>query len=96
MLTGSFPLTLSKVQLLLAQLLGVELSCGAHSDRRQRLSSALEVVTSEAHQAAQQQPVADGHLEKSLLACHDWPARSVTARDLTPGGEEEAEFFEVP
>ncbi|MFN9548389.1 MAG: DUF6444 domain-containing protein, partial [Cyanobacteriota bacterium] len=59
LLTGSFPLSLSKVQLLLAQLLGVELSRGARSDRRQRLSSALEVVTSEAHQAAQQQPVAD-------------------------------------
>ncbi|MFN9661132.1 MAG: hypothetical protein ACK6BC_12315 [Cyanobacteriota bacterium] len=37
-----------------------------------------------------------GHLEKSLLACRNWPARSVTARDFTPGGEEEAEFFEVP
>jgi hypothetical protein len=35
-------------------------------------------------------------LEKSLLACRDWPARSVTARELTPGGEEEAGFFEVP
>lgn len=58
LLTGSFPLSLSKVQLLLAQLLGVELSRGALSDMRQRLSSALEVVTSEAHQAAQKQPVA--------------------------------------
>jgi hypothetical protein len=37
-----------------------------------------------------------GPLEKSLLACRDWPARSVTARDFTPGGEGEAEFFEVP
>ncbi len=53
------PLSLSKVQLLLAQLLGVELGRGALSDRRQRLSSTPEVVTLEAHQAAQQQPVAD-------------------------------------
>ena len=28
-----------------------------------------------------------GHLEQSLLACGDWPARSVTGRDFTPGGE---------
>jgi hypothetical protein len=38
----------------------------------------------------------NGPLEKSLLACRDWPARSVTAGDLTSGGEGEAEFFEVP
>jgi hypothetical protein len=37
-----------------------------------------------------------GHLEKSALACRDWPARSVTASDFTPGRQEEAEFFEVP
>jgi len=66
LLTGSFPLSFSKVQLLLDQLLGVEVSCGedfvysrgALSDMRQRLSAALEAATSEAHQAAQRQPVA--------------------------------------
>ena len=49
LLTGSFPLSFSKVQLLLDQLLGVEYSCredfvysrGALSNMRQRLSSAL-------------------------------------------------------
>jgi hypothetical protein len=30
------------------------------------------------------------------LACRDWPARSMTARDFTPGGEEEAKFFDLP
>lgn len=34
LLTGSFPLSLSKVQLLLAQLLGVELSRGARADQK--------------------------------------------------------------
>ena len=58
LLTGSFPLSFSKVQLLLDQLLGVEISRGALSDMRQRLSAALEAATSEAHQAAQRQPVA--------------------------------------
>ena len=52
------PQSFSKVQLLLDQLLGVEISRGALSDMRQRLSAALEAVTSEAHQAAQDQPVA--------------------------------------
>ena len=58
LLTGSFPLSFSKVQLLLDQLLGVEISRGALSDMRQRLSAALEPITSEAHQAALGQPVA--------------------------------------
>jgi hypothetical protein len=39
---------------------------------------------------------ANGHLEKSRLACRDWPARSVRARDFPPGRQEEAECFEVP
>jgi transposase len=58
LLMGSFPLSFSKVQLLLDQLLGVEISRGALSDMRQRLSAVLEAVASEAHQTAQRQPVA--------------------------------------
>jgi hypothetical protein len=58
LLMGSFPLSFSKVQLLLDQLLGVEISRGALSDLRQRLSVVLEAATEEAHQAARGQPVA--------------------------------------
>jgi hypothetical protein len=58
LLSGSFPLSISNVRLLLDQRLGVEISRGALSDMRQRVSTALEAATSEAHQAAQTQPVA--------------------------------------
>jgi hypothetical protein len=29
-----------------------------------------------------------GQLEKSLLACHDWPESSVTEKGFTPGGKQ--------
>lgn len=41
LLSGTFPLSLSKVQLLLDQLLGGKISRGALSDMRQRLSATL-------------------------------------------------------
>jgi transposase len=58
LLGSAFPLSFSKTQALLDQLLGVEISRGAIAAIRQRLSAALEHPTSEALQAARQQPVA--------------------------------------
>ena len=58
-LLGSvFPLSFSKTQALLQQLVGVEMSCGAIARVRQRLSSALAEPMAEALDAARQQPVA--------------------------------------
>ena len=58
LLGSAFPLSFSKTQALLAQLLGVEISRGAIAAIRQRLSAALEPSMTEALQAARQQPVA--------------------------------------
>ena len=58
LLGSAFPLSFSKTQALLAQLLGVEISRGAIAAIRQRLSAALEPSMAEALQAARQQPVA--------------------------------------
>ena len=58
LLGSAFPLSFSKTQALLAQLLGVEISRGAIARVRQRLSAALEPSMAEALQAARQQPVA--------------------------------------
>ena len=58
LLGSAFPLSFSKTQALLAQLLGVEISRGAIARVRQRLSAALEPSMTEALQAARQQPVA--------------------------------------
>jgi transposase len=65
LLGSAFPLSFSKTQALLDQLLGVEYSCGedfvysrgAIAAIRQRLSAALEQSMAEALQAARQQPV---------------------------------------
>ena len=58
LLGSAFPLSFSKTQALLEQLLGVEISRGAIAAIRQRLSAALEQSMAEALQAARQQPVA--------------------------------------
>jgi transposase len=58
LLGSAFPLSFSKSQALLDQLLGVEISRGAIAAIRQRLSAALEQSMAEALQAARQQPVA--------------------------------------
>jgi transposase len=58
-LLGSvFPLSFSKTQALLDQLLGVEISRGAIAKVRQRLSAALAEPMAQALRAARQQPVA--------------------------------------
>jgi transposase len=58
-LLGSvFPLSFSKTQALLDQLLGVEISCGTIATIRRRLSAALAQPMAEALDAARQQPVA--------------------------------------
>ena len=58
-LLGSvFPLSFSKTQALLDQLLGVEISRGAIARVRQRLSAALAEPMAQALDAARQQPVA--------------------------------------
>jgi transposase len=58
LLSSAFPLSVSKTQALLDQLLGVPMCRGTIAAIVQRLSAALESVTAEAHQAAQRQPVA--------------------------------------
>ena len=58
LLGSAFPLSFSKTQALLQQLVGVEMSCGAIARVRQRLSSALAEPMAEALDAARQQPVA--------------------------------------
>ena len=58
LLGSAFPLSFSKTQALLDQLLGVEISRGAIAAIRQRLSAALEQSMEEALAAARLQPVA--------------------------------------
>ena len=58
LLGSAFPLSFSKTQVLLDQLLGVEISRGAIAKVRQRLSAALAQPMAEALEAARQQPVA--------------------------------------
>jgi transposase len=58
LLGSAFPLSFSKTQALLDQLLGVEISRGTIAIIRQRLSAALAQPMAEALQAALQQPVA--------------------------------------
>jgi transposase len=58
LLGSAFPLSFSKTQALLDQLLGVEMSRGAIATIRQRLSAALADPMTEALAAARQQPVA--------------------------------------
>ena len=58
LLGSAFPLSFSKTQSLLDQLLGVEISRGAIARIRERLSGALEQSMEEALAAARQQPVA--------------------------------------
>jgi len=58
LLGSAFPLSFSKTQALLDQLLGVEISRGAIATIRQRLSAVLEQPMQEALAFARQQPVA--------------------------------------
>jgi transposase len=58
LLGSAFPLSVSKTQALLDQLLGVEISRGAIARVRQRLSRALAEPMAEALEAARRQPVA--------------------------------------
>ena len=58
LLGSAFPLSVSKTQALLDQLLGIEMSRGTIVSICQRLSVALEQPTAEALAAARQQPVA--------------------------------------
>jgi len=58
LLSSVFPLSFSKTQALLDQLLGVEISRGAIAAIRQRLSAALAEPMAQALRAARQQPVA--------------------------------------
>lgn len=58
LLGSAFPLSFSKTQALLDQLLGVEISRGAIARVRQRLSAALAQPMAEALDAARRQPVA--------------------------------------
>ncbi len=58
LLGSAFPLTISKTQALLQQLLGVEISRGAIARVRERLSAVLAEPMAQALEAARQQPVA--------------------------------------
>ena len=57
LLGSAFPLSISKTQALLDQLLGVSISHGAIDAIRKRLAACLEQPVAEALQAARQQPV---------------------------------------
>ena len=56
-LGSAFPLSFGRTQVLLEQLLGVQISCGAIATIRARLSAALERPVAEALEVARQQPV---------------------------------------
>jgi len=58
LLGAAFPLSISRSQALLQQVLGVELSRASIVRSLQRVSAALEQPTTAAHRALQQQPVA--------------------------------------
>jgi transposase len=58
LLGSAFPLSFSKTQALLDQLLGVEMSRGAIAKVRERLSAVLAEPMAQALEAARQQPVA--------------------------------------
>ena len=58
LLGSAFPLSFSKTQALLVQLLGVEMSLGAIAKVRERISATLEQPMQEALAFARQQPVA--------------------------------------
>ena len=55
--SSAFPLSFSKTQALLDQLLGVETSCGKIARGRQRLSAIMERLMQQALACARQQPV---------------------------------------
>ena len=57
LLGSAFPLSFSKTQVLLDQLLGVEISCGTIATIRRALSGALEQPMNQAIAFARQQPV---------------------------------------
>ena len=57
LLSAAFPLSISRSQALLQQVLGVELSRASIVRSLQRVSAALEQPTTAAHRALQQQPV---------------------------------------
>jgi transposase len=57
LLGSAFPLSFSKTQVLLDQLLGVEISCGTIATIRRGLSAALEQPMNQAIAFARQQPV---------------------------------------
>ena len=58
LLGSTFPLSFSKTQALLDQLLGIEISCGAMATIRKRISATLERPMQEALDFVRQQPVA--------------------------------------
>ena len=60
LLGSAFPLSFSKTQALLDQLLGIEMSRGAIAAIRERISATLEQPMQEALALARQQPLADG------------------------------------
>ena len=58
LLGSAFPLSFSKTQALLDQLLGIEISCGAMATIRKRISATLERPMQEGLDFVRQQPVA--------------------------------------
>ena len=86
MLGSAFPLSFSKTQALLNQLLGVEISCGTIATIRQRLSAALAQPMAEALQAARKQPVAYV-VDEVLRAAVDTGAPTGNADGGNPDGK---------
>ena len=86
MLGSGFPLSFSKTQALLNQLLGVEISCGTIATIRQRLSAALAQPMAEALQDARKQPVAYV-VDEVLRAAVDTGAPTGNADGENPDGK---------
>ncbi len=70
LLGSAFPLSFSKSQVLLDQLLGVEISRGAMATIRERISATLERPMQEALDFARQQPVA--YVDETAAAIGPW------------------------
>ena len=86
LLGSAFPLSFSKTQVLLDQLLGVEISCGTIVTIRRGLSAAIEQPTNQAIAFARQQPV-EYVLDEVLRAAVETGAPTGNAAGGNPDGK---------
>ncbi len=86
LLGSAFPLSFSKTQVLLDQLLGVKISCGTIATIRRGLSAALEQPTNQAIDFARQQPV-EYVVDEVLRAAVETVAPTGNAAGGNPDGK---------